>query len=107
MDHRTTVAARQEQFTTEMTQRMLALTQQLCSWMLTADHTLTDVEQLLTRSIKELGVALLNGLCNLLPPRYPDVSLPCPCGALARYQRERPAQVHTLLGSLHLTRPYY
>lgn len=107
MSNRTTLSTRQDHLLTEMTQRMTALVHQLSTWVQAEEHVLAEMEHQVMRSIKELGNALLTGLCTLLTPHYPERELPCSCGGVACYQRDRPAEVLTILGPLHLMRPYY
>jgi len=59
------------------------------------------------RLLKELGASLVAGLCSLAAAPQPSPSLTCSCGHQAVYQRERKAQVTTLLGSISILRSYY
>ena len=103
----TTDAARTEHLVTSMTERMTTLTRTLSSWMLEQPHTLAEIEQHVVRLLKELGTSLVAGLCSLAAAPQPSPSLPCSCGQVAVYQRERKAQVTTLLGSITIWRSYY
>ena len=105
-DHTTTQAQR-EQFVTDMTERMASLARTLVNWVTSEPRTLGQIEQLLVRTSKDLGAALLAGLCHLTVPTYPAASLPCACGATALYQRLRPATVKTVLDTITFSRPYY
>lgn len=107
MSHRTTVQARQQSLVTTMTQQMTTLVQQLASWLTTEPPTLAALEHQVVRLGKDLLASLLGSLVPLLLPVYDAPEQPCSCGALARYQRDRPATVTTLLGPITLTRPYY
>jgi hypothetical protein len=109
MGNRTTVEARQAAFLTAITHQMTALAERLSQWVVTdaPTLTLTDLETQVVASIKELGNALLMGLCGLLTPQYLALTVPCACGAQAAYLRDRPAQVLTVLGPLTITRPIY
>ncbi len=107
MSNRTISQAQQEAFINEMTQRMTELARALSGWVAAAARTLSALEQQVVRSSKDLGAALLTGLCHLLVPAYPAPQVPCSCGQAATYQRMRPAQVTTVLGPIHFTRPYY
>jgi hypothetical protein len=71
------------------------------------EHSLAELEHHLIRLLKELGASLLTGLAQLAVPAEPPRSIPCSCGQAAVYQRERPAQVTTLLGPIHIQRSYY
>ncbi len=107
MSHRTTVQDRQQTLVAEMSQQMTTLVQNLCSWLTTEPPTLADVEHKLLRLGKDLLASLLGSLVPLLLPHYDAHEQTCACGAVARYQRDRPATVITLLGSITFTRPYY
>jgi len=103
----TTDAARTEHLVTSMTERMTTLTRTLSTWMPAQEHTLTEVEQHVVRLLKELGASLLAGLCSLASAPQPSPTISCSCGHLAAYQRERKAQVTTLLGSITIWRSSY
>ena len=101
----TTALSPTEQLTTTMTERMTTLTRRLSNWMQEQPHTLAEVEQHVVRLLKELGAGLLAGLCSLVA--QPAATVPCACGQPATYQRQRTAQVTTLLGPISIARPYY
>jgi uncharacterized protein UPF0236 len=103
----TTHAARTEHLLTSMTERMTTLTRTLSSWMQEQPHTLAELEQQVLRLLKEVGASLVAGLAQLAAPAEPSASIECACGHLATYQRERKAQVTTLLGSISFERSYY
>lgn len=103
----TTDTARTEQLVTTMTERMTTLTRTLSTWMHEQQHSLADLEHHLFRLLKELGASLLSGLAHLAAPAAPPRSIPCSCGHQAVYQRERTAQVTSLLGPIHIQRSYY
>jgi len=103
----TTDAARTEQLVTTMTERMTTLTRTLSPWMHEQEHSLAELEHPVVRLLKELGTSLRTGLAQLAVPAEPPRSIPCSCGQAAVYQRERPAQVTTLLGPIHIQRSYY
>ena len=103
----TTDAARTEHLVTTMSERMTTLTRTLSSWMQEQEHSLADVEQHVVRLLKELGASLVAGLCSLAAASQPSPSVSCSCGHQAVYQRERTAQVTTLLGSISIWRSYY
>jgi hypothetical protein len=96
-----------EHLITTMGDRMTTLTRTLSTWMQAQEHTLAEVEHHVVRLLKEVGAALVTGLCTLAEPAQAVPSVACPCGAAARYQRQRPAQIMTLLGSIHIARAYY
>jgi hypothetical protein len=103
----TTHAARTEQLVTTITERMTTLARTLSSWMLEQPHTLADLEQHVLRLLKELGASLVASLATLDVPAEPSASIACACGQVATYQRERKAQVITLLGPISIWRSYY
>jgi len=90
-----------------MRDQIATLTHTLGTWMQEQPRTLAEVERHVLRLIKELGTALVTGLCALAAPAQPLPSLECPCGQPARYQRQRGAQVTTILGPLTIHRSYY
>lgn len=105
--HPSTDTARLEQLITTMTDRMTTITRRLGTWVQEAPHDLQAIEQHVLRIVKELGATLVAGLCALLAPAQPARTVPCPCGQPARYQRQRPATVTTILGPITVPRPYY
>ncbi len=105
-DH-TTDATRREQFVTEMTQQMVTLSRRLSDWVTHETPALETIEHHLLRTVKDLAATLLAGLCRLSVPADPPATVSCSCGATARYQRQRPATVKTVVGLITLTRPYY
>lgn len=110
MSHRTTFQDRNQSLLEEMTERMTTLVQHLSSWLtVQADQppTLAALEQQVLRLGNELLSTLLARLLPLLLPHYDAPELPCSCGGTARYQRDRCARVHTLLGPIQFLRPYY
>jgi Uncharacterised protein family (UPF0236) len=96
-----------EDLVTIMTERMAALTRTLSTWMQEQPHSLAEVEHHVVRLLKELGATLVAGLCSLAAPAVPSPSVACSCGQAAAYQRQRKAQVTTLLGPISICRAYY
>ena len=105
--HPSTDDARLEQLLTAMCARMTTITRTLGVWMQDHPRTLAEVEQQVRRLVQELGAALITGLATLTVPAQPPTTVPCPCGQPARYQRQRPATVTTILGPITVQRPYY
>ena len=103
----TTAPTSPQEFIAGMSQRMAEVAQQLTTWARAEARTLGDLEQQAVRLAKELGNALLAGVCQLAALASPARRVACPCGREARYQRWRPAQVLTVLGPLTIHRPYY
>ncbi len=103
----TTTPASPAQLAALMSERMTSLTRTLASWMHEQQPTLAEAEHHVMRLLKELGTSLVTGLCTLAVPADPPRTIACACGQLARYQRQRPAQITTLFGTISITRPYY
>jgi uncharacterized protein UPF0236 len=96
-----------ELLVTHMSEQMALLTRTLSTWMQEQEHTLAELEQHIVRLLKELGASLLASLCAVAAPADPSASIPCACGHQAAYQRQRKAQVTTLLGPITIWRSYY
>jgi Uncharacterised protein family (UPF0236) len=96
-----------EQFITTMGERMTTLTRILSTWMHGQEPTLAEVEHQVVRLLKEVGASLIAGLCALAAPAQPSPTVACACGHAAAYQRQRTAQVTTLLGPMTFARAYY
>jgi Uncharacterised protein family (UPF0236) len=103
----TTHVASPEQLVTAMSEHMTTLTRTLSTWMHDQQPSLTEVEHQVVRLLKQLGADLLAGLCSLAAPAQPSACISCACGQEAAYQRERTAQVTSLLGPIHIARSYY
>jgi hypothetical protein len=103
----TTTLPPTEDLVTSMTERLTTLIRTLSNWMHEQPHTLAELEQHVLRVLKELGASLVAGLCALAAPADPIARIPCACGHQAAYQRQRTAQVATLLGPISLERSYY
>lgn len=103
----TTDAARTEQLITTMTERLTTLSRTLATWVQEQPRSLTEIELHVVRLLKELGASLIAGLCSLASSSQPSPSIACSCGHQATYQRERKAQVTTLLGPISIWRSYY
>ncbi len=99
--------AQQERFVSDLTQAIRGMAQECCTWLGVAPRSLLELEQETHRCLQAIGGFFVQGLCRLQSERYPEPSVPCPCGGEASYQRRRTIQVHTLLGQLPLERPYY
>jgi len=103
----TTAPDRVDQLVTRMTDQLATLIRPLCQAVLAAPATLTELEQSVLPAIHALGAAMLTELCALTTTAPPLPTSPCACGQPARYLRQRPAQVRTLLGPITVVRPYY
>lgn len=87
--------------------RLTMVVQRLTAWLAQTTPDLQQLEEQVLRALKELGGALLVGLAQQLAPPDPPATHPCPCGATAAWQGQRPATCRTVLGPLTVTRPYY
>ncbi len=105
--HPSTDTSRTESLISTMCERVTTITRTLSSWMQEHPRSLAEAEQHVLRLTKDLAAALLSGLSQLAAPFQPPSSLPCPCGQLACYQRQRSAHVTTILGPISILRPYY
>ncbi len=103
----TTAPDRVEQVVTHMTDQLATLLRPLCQAVLAQSTTLTDLEQHVLPVVHALGASILTDLCHLTATEPPLPTSPCACGQPARYLRQRPAQVRTLLGPITVVRPYY
>lgn len=84
-----------------------AMLERLLAGLEAAEPTLEGMERSVLHELHTLGTVTLNGVCAALVPRYAPAEVACACGGRARYQRRRAAQCKTLLGVIHLQRPYY
>ena len=103
----TTAPDRVEQLVARMTDQLATLLRPLCQAVLAQPATLTDLEQHVLPAIQALGTTMLTELCHLTAADPPLPTSPCACGQSARYLRQRPAQVRTLLGPITVVRAYY
>lgn len=90
-----------------MVARVAATTVELSAWATAAPRTLAELEQQALVAAQGLGNALLAGLCAGLAATPAARERPCACGHPARYCRQRPARVTTLLGPIAIARAYY
>lgn len=99
--------AHEERFVAEMVRQMVEVAQRLYRWVREQECTLEAIEAEVRSRITELGASVVTGLCQVQAPAYPPDTVTCPCGDQARYQRQRTAQVTTLLGPVRVERSYY
>ncbi len=102
-----TDTTRIDQLIAMMCDHMTTITRTLSSWMQEQPRTLEEIEKHILRLIKDLGALLVASLASLAAPTAPPTNVSCPCGHLARFQRQRPATVTTILGRITVHRPYY
>ena len=79
----------------------------LYDWVTQEPRTPTEMEGEATQVMWQLGRELLQALCGLWVPQYPESQIRCACGDTAGYVRMRRGQMKTQLGVLRLQRPYY
>jgi hypothetical protein len=84
------------------------MTQELGQWVLASPRTLAEIEHRTLAAVKAVGQQVLEGVCEVAAA---GVATPpttrCGCGHQADYQRQRPAQVRTVLGPITIRRAYY
>lgn len=97
----------EERCVAEMVRQMTVLAQKLYRWVREQERTLEAIEAEVRSQIMDLGAGVMTSLCQVQAPIYPVDPVACPCGQQARYQRQRIAQVKTLLGPVRIARPYY
>jgi hypothetical protein len=94
-------------FLAAMVAQMTAATEELSAWAAAAPRTLAELEQQALAAARGLGNALLAGVCAEVAVVPAARECPCACGQRARYLRQRPARVMTLLGPIAIVRAYY
>lgn len=94
-------------FVETLTARMADLARQLSDWAREAPRTLAEMEEQAMSIAKDLGTALVGGVCQLAASPPPARQAACGCGRLVPYQRRRPAAVLTVLGAIRVRRPVY
>ena len=65
------------------------------------------VEMGLRAALHRAGAAALTQLLQFPAPAVEQRSIPCPCGRQAGYRELRPRRLHTVLGEVELSRPWY
>lgn len=91
----------------QMTTQLHTLIHTLSTQIQDGGATLATIEQAVVAAIRDLGAALITGLCGLLTTPAVERTIPCQCGQQARYQRMRTATITTVLGPIQLPRAYY
>lgn len=71
------------------------------------EPTLEGLEEAVLTELHTVGNVTLATLVSALAPTYAPPTSICTCGGEARYVKRRPVQCKTLLGVIHITRPYY
>jgi len=107
MEHSTAAAALQT-FLAHADAQFRHMAQELGRWVLTSPRTLAEIEQQTLAAVKEVGQQVLEGVCQVAAAGAPpSLTTRCGCGQHADYQRQRPAQVRTVLGPITIRRAYY
>ncbi|GEM_PF-337185 len=104
----TTASTALDTLVDQMTSQIATVTRSLASWMQESPRSLGDAEQTVLTQIRAVAATLLTGLVALVTStQVPEPTIPCRCGQHARYQRQRLAQVTTLVGAIPIPRAYY
>jgi hypothetical protein len=74
-------------------------------WRKSGYFDLEAVEMATRAAAHQLGAKMLEQL--LRAPDEFEREVPCPCGQRARFHQMRPKQLVTVLGPIHIERPYY
>lgn len=107
MEHSTAAAALQT-FLGQAAAQFHDLAQELGQWVLTGPRTLAEIEHRTLAAVREVGQQVLAGVCQIAVVDAPTPpTTRCACGQQADYQRQRPAQVKTVLGPITIRRAYY
>ncbi len=84
------------------------MAEDLGHWVSTSPRTFAEIEQHTLAAVQTLGQQLLAGVCQVAAAGTPPApTTRCACGEQAAYQRQRPAQVRTVLGPITIHRAYY
>ncbi len=84
------------------------MAEELGHWVSTSPRTLAEIEEHTLAAVQTIGQQVLAGVCQVAAAAAPTPpTTPCACGQQADYQRQRPAQVRTVLGPITIHRAYY
>ena len=107
MEHSTAAVALRP-FLAQASAQFDHMAQELGHWVLAGPRTLAEIEQHTLAAVKEMGQQVLEGVCQVAAGGAPiPPTTRCDCGHQADYQRQRPAQVRTVLGPIIIRRAYY
>jgi hypothetical protein len=98
---------RTAEFAQQLAEQMATLARSLGEWVQAEPRPLQEIETHVVRLLHELGNELLTALLPLAAPARPQPDLPCNCGQVAAYERQRSATLTTLLGRISFTRAIY
>lgn len=103
-----TAAAALQTFRAQASAQFDRMTQELGQWVRGLPRTLAEIEQHTLALVKDVGQQVLAGVCQVAAAELATPpTVRCACGQQAAYQRQRPAQVRTLLGPIAIRRAYY
>src|SRR4051794_590133 len=95
-------------FVAETVAQFQATVEALGAWAISAPRSLAELEARTLGNVREVGQQLLAGVCGVVAAStVPGEAIPCSCGQQAHYQRQRVAQVKTVLGAITIRRAYY
>jgi hypothetical protein len=94
-------------FVTRMAERMAALAGELGEWATSDARTPGELEQRTLALAREVGQAMLAGVCAVVAAGEPVRGRPCRCGQRAGYVRHRAARVLTARGPISILRAYH
>jgi len=107
MEHSTAAVALQP-FLAQASAQFDHMAQELGHWVLASPRTLAEIEHHTLAAVKGMGQQVLEGVCQVAAGGAPPPpAIRCGCGHRADYQRQRPAQVRTVLGPIIIRRAYY
>lgn len=90
-----------------LTEDQDSLREQIASQM-DSVQSLRDIEQTLRKTLQQVGEIVLTLWLEILSEQYTAADWDCPmCDAKARYERQRPAQMRTMLGTVAYSRAVY
>jgi hypothetical protein len=72
-----------------------------------SEITAGEIETALRHAMKGLGKICLEVALKVLAERYPEPTVPCPCGAEAEYKFRRSAKTKSVFGWVDYKRAYY
>lgn len=84
-----------------------AMVERLCVGISENRVVLEEMEKAVLEELHGFGNVMLKSMVELRDEAYPAATIACECGAKADYQRKRPGQCKTLLGTIEVKRAYY
>jgi hypothetical protein len=103
-----TGAVAMQAFIAQAVTQFRATVEALGAWAMSTPRSLAELEGRTLGDVRDVGQRLLAGVCGVVAAStVAGEATPCPCGQQARYQRQRVAQVKTVLGPITIRRGYY